>query len=227
MKKCKAPKITKAPFKAKDFTRITFLPDYKRFQSDSLDAETYSILARRVYDIAGVTHKSLKVTLNGEKLGVDCFEKYVDMYINALDQGEMKSSKGSSTASKAADSFDSDEDLSDEEGKNQSSESSLERLKVYEKINDFWEICVTASNGSFGQVSFVNTVNTHRGGKHVDFISNLLVQKLADKLKREKTLKGATLDSKLIKKNLFVFINCLIVNPSFDSQSKTYLSTVS
>ena len=44
-----------------DFTRITFRPDFQRFQMTGLDADIVALMSRRVIDIAGVSDKSLKV----------------------------------------------------------------------------------------------------------------------------------------------------------------------
>ena len=64
-----------------DYTRITFKPDLARFKMDSLDDDTVALLKKRAYDIAGATHKSVGVYLNGEKLPVNDFKSYVDLYI--------------------------------------------------------------------------------------------------------------------------------------------------
>ena len=99
-------------------------------------------------------------------------------------------------------------------------------MKIYEKINDFWEICITSSKGTFGHVSFVNSVCTHKGGKHVDYVADLVVKLVAAKLNKDKEIKAANLKNSVIKNNIFIFVNALIVNPTFDSQSKVYLATV-
>ena len=95
---------------------------------------------------------------------------------------------------------------------------------VYEDCNPRWE-CVVATpppNGEFTQVSFVNGIYTSKGGKHVDYIVNQLIRKLIIyiKLKTKTDVKPNT-----IKEQLFIFIRCDIENPSFDSQSKDFMST--
>ena len=95
--------------------------------------------------------------------------------------------------------------------------------RVYEYCNDRWEVAVALStSGVFDQISFVNGVNTMRGGRHLDYITNAVVKKLADMAlaKKKKTIKAQH-----IKDNLFVFVKCSIVNPSFDSQTKETLTT--
>ena len=58
-------------FSGKDFTCITFKPDLAKFKMESLDADTFSLLARRAYDVAGSV-RGIAVYLNGKKLPV-CF----------------------------------------------------------------------------------------------------------------------------------------------------------
>jgi DNA topoisomerase-2 len=94
---------------------------------------------------------------------------------------------------------------------------------VYEKCGDRWEIAVSLSkNGSFEQISFVNGINTIRGGKHIEYVTNMITKTLVDMVasKKKKTIKAQH-----IKDNLFIFVKSLIVNPSFDSQSKETLTT--
>jgi len=75
---CK-PTITKC--KNKPYTKITFKPDYERLGITGLSPDMKSLLMKRVYDIAAVTDKSLKVKYNSEALPVKNFQQYMDMYI--------------------------------------------------------------------------------------------------------------------------------------------------
>lgn len=102
-------------------------------------------------------------------------------------------------------------------------ENKDEQPRVYEFSNDRWEVAVAQSKtGIFEQISFVNGVNTLRGGRHVEYITNMVVKKLTDMTlaKKKKTIKPQH-----IKDNIFVFVKCLVVNPSFDSQTKETLTT--
>lgn len=86
-----------------------------------------------------------------------------------------------------------------------------------------WEIIATYSeNGQFDHVSFVNGIVTNRGGKHVDYITNQITKKLAE-MATAKTKKEVK--PQYIKDNLAVFVKSLIVNPSFDTQTKDALTT--
>ncbi len=98
-----------------------------------------------------------------------------------------------------------------------------EAPRVYEKINERWEIAVAISpDARFHQVSFVNGICTTLGGKHVEHVTNQITKKLVDVIakKKKKTVKNS-----YIKDNIWVFVNCVISNPSFESQSKTSLTT--
>ena len=53
---------------SKEFTRITFIPDLKRFQMESLDDDLVALFKRRAYDVAVST--GCKVTLNGKPIPV-------------------------------------------------------------------------------------------------------------------------------------------------------------
>ena len=95
--------------------------------------------------------------------------------------------------------------------------------RICEKPNDRWEVAVAINtSGTFEQMSFVNGINTIRGGKHVDYITNAITKKLTE---MALTKKKKVIKPQHIKDNLFVFIKTIIENPSFDSQTKETLTT--
>jgi DNA topoisomerase-2 len=75
---CK-PSITKC--KTKPYTKITFKPDYQRLGMNGLTPDIISLLKKRVYDVAAVTDKNLKVKYNSQLIPVKNFQQYIDMYI--------------------------------------------------------------------------------------------------------------------------------------------------
>ena len=96
--------------------------------------------------------------------------------------------------------------------------------RIYEKINDRWEVVVAISKiGTFEQISFVNGINTIRGGRHVEYLVNGITKKLVEMTlaKKKKTIKPQH-----IKDNLFIFVKSTIENPTFDSQTKETLTTL-
>jgi DNA topoisomerase-2 len=75
---CK-PIITKC--KTKPYTKITFKPDYQRLGIQGLTPDLIALLKKRVYDVAAVTDKTLKVKYNSQLIPVKNFQQYIDMYI--------------------------------------------------------------------------------------------------------------------------------------------------
>ncbi|KAG4072540.1 hypothetical protein HA402_004629 [Bradysia odoriphaga] len=90
---------------------------------------------------------------------------------------------------------------------------------VYENVNDRWEIAMTSSERGFQQVSFVNSIATYKGGRHVDHVTEAITKQLIETLKK-KNKGGISIKPFQVKNHLWVFVNCLIVNPTFDSQTK-------
>jgi len=78
------PKITKAST-AKPYTKVSFRPDYARFglENSTLTPDMRALFEKRVYDIAAITDKSVKVRYNGTKVAVKHFQQYIDLYNRA------------------------------------------------------------------------------------------------------------------------------------------------
>ena len=49
----------------------------------------------------------------------------------------------------------------------------------FEKVNERWEVGVGLSDGTFQQVSFVNSICTMKGGCHVAYIADQVATRLA------------------------------------------------
>lgn len=62
------------------FVKITYKPDLRYFKVDKLDKDMVSLMSRRVYDIAALTPKHIKVYLNKEKVPVNNFMDYVTLF---------------------------------------------------------------------------------------------------------------------------------------------------
>ena len=77
-------------YSGEDFTSITFEPDLSRFGMEVMDEDIISLFKKRVYDMAGITPKGVNVYLNGEKLQVENFEKYINMYIQATKEEDLE-----------------------------------------------------------------------------------------------------------------------------------------
>jgi len=169
-------KITK--YSGKDFTKVTFYPDLKRFGMKTLDKDIVSLMKKRVVDAAGSTNKRCKVFLNDSPVNVKEFKDYVDLYF----EGETVQ-------------------------------------KVFDKSGDRWEFAVCASEGQHSQVSFVNCINTTKGGSHVSHVAEQFVDRILQKVNKMNK-GGMELKPFHVRSHLWVFVNALIVNPTFDSQTK-------
>lgn len=102
--------------------------------------------------------------------------------------------------------------------------SRIEHPRVYDTTtNERWQIAISYSDVGYQHISYVNGICTIRGGKHVEYITNQITKKLAELINKKK--KGLCVKPQHIKEYLFVFINCTIVNPTFDSQTKETLTT--
>ena len=169
----------------KDFTRVSFTPDLKRFKMDSLDDDVVGLLSRRAYDVAASSschgNGSLKVELNGERVPVKSFAQYVKLH------------------------------------------DGLEPPAALEKLDDNWTVGVAPSDGTFTQLSFVNSICTSKGGQHVDAVAKKVCDFLAKAVKKKN--KGQEVKPAFIKAHLCVYVDALIVNPAFDSQTKETLTT--
>ena len=80
------PKITKCS--AKPYTKITFKPDYKRFGIENLSNDMKQLFIKRVYDIAAITKKNIKINCNKKLLNIKTFQQYIDLYIGSKDTHE-------------------------------------------------------------------------------------------------------------------------------------------
>lgn len=168
------PKITKS---TKNYTRITYYPDFEKFGLNNISEDSKSVFLKRAIDIAAYS-PNVNVYYNDILLPIKSFKDYMKMFI------------------------DGDEEL------------------FYEKINENWEIGIAKStNDTFQQVSMVNGISTHVGGSHVNYISNQIVKSLDEKIKAQ------SVKPNMIKNHLFVFVNCRIPNPSFETQTKENLTT--
>ena len=80
--------------------------------------------------------------------------------------------------------------------------------KIIYRRHNRWSAGVAISKtDKFEQVSFVNGIATPKGGKHVDYISKQIVQKLSAHIEKEKKTK---LKINYIKNYLKLFLNTTI-----------------
>lgn len=93
---------------------------------------------------------------------------------------------------------------------------------IFEEISPRWEVAFSLSEGSFQQISFTNSIATTKGGTHVNLIAEQISKNLIAGI--EKKNKGAKVKPQAIKNHMWIFVNALIENPAFDSQTKEWLT---
>lgn len=107
-------------------------------------------------------------------------------------------------------------------------ENIRDKQVVYVNINENWRVAVIYSPGSdegFRQISFVNGVWTYSqvGGTHVAHVTEQLTKGLMTYIKEHH--KGANVQQSYLKSNMIVFVDCVIEDPAFTSQTKEQLIT--
>jgi DNA topoisomerase-2 len=95
--------------------------------------------------------------------------------------------------------------------------------KIYERCSERWDLGVSVSvNDKFEQVSFVNGISTPNGGIHIDVVSKMISSQVVKYIKKKHK---KDVMEKYVKGYLSIYLNCVIENPSFDSQAKERLIT--
>jgi DNA topoisomerase-2 len=101
---------------------------------------------------------------------------------------------------------------------------------AYEFCGPRWEIGAILTNHLYSDeeelpedkhISFANGINTKKGGKHVESVTRKVLTDFCDLAKTKKV----DIKPGQLKNSIVLFINATIVNPSFDSQSKEFLTT--
>lgn len=180
--------------KKEEYTRVSFRPDLKRFGMDSIDDDTVALLKKRVYDMAGTT-KDVKVLLNDERIKIKGFKQYVELYLSSAAEQAAEDSGGAVQAKQSI---------------------------IYERVGPRWEVAFAVSDGTFQHVAFANSIATIKGGTHVGLIADQITKSLITGIQKKN--KGAAVKPAQIKNHMWLFVNALIENPTFDSQTKETLT---
>ena len=87
--------------------------------------------------------------------------------------------------------------------------------------SDKCRLAVSYSDSEFVQISFSNGLSTSRGGSHMDYVTNALVEAIRGFIRKKHKLEVKPID---IKSKLFIILSIHISNAQFDSQTKEYLT---
>jgi DNA topoisomerase-2 len=152
-----------------------------------------NVLKTRTYELAAVCGKDVKVTWNGEAIASNTFEKFVRLFL----------AEGSTAL-------------------------------AYEMCGPRWEVAAVLTRNLYDEssgaadegaraVSFVNGINTKKGGKHVDTVVRQVLGDFCEAAAKKKV----PVKPGQIRDAVVFFVNATIVNPAFDSQTKESLTTPS
>lgn len=106
-----------------------------------------------------------------------------------------------------------------------------EKMLAFEICGPRWQIAAVLTRNLFSDdvgtpedrhISFVNAINTKKGGKHVETVQRHVLGDVCEAAQKKKKM---DLKPGQIKETLTFFVNATIVNPSFDSQTKETLTT--
>jgi len=191
MSVCEKPSIRKDT--GKGFVRITYTPDLTRFLG-LVQEEMMAVLRTRTWELAALCGKDVKVTWQGETVATNTFEKFVRLFLRTETGGS-----------------------------------------VLEVCGPRWEVACILSRSLYDEesvggsgadetgrsISFVNGINTRKGGKHVDAVVRSVLGDFCEAAAKKKV----PVKPGQIRDCVVFFVNSTIVNPSFDSQTKETLTT--
>lgn len=175
------PSIIKLPAKTKSSVKITFYPDFKKFNMKGLDKDHEALFYCRTIDISGTSNNKLKVYFNDTKIESNNFKSYIELYYPS------------------------------------------KQCELYYDINERWQVGVIYKPDAGGDIiSFVNGINTFRGGTHCNHVMDNIIKVLINDYIKKKD-KDIKITPSILKENLVFFINSVIINPTFSSQTKDTL----
>ncbi|KRH91827.1 hypothetical protein M153_230340002, partial [Pseudoloma neurophilia] len=189
----------------------TFIPDLKRFHMEEMDEDIINLLKKRVYDMT-VTIKNVKTVLNEKTIEIRGLKQYISLYLSdkhgqgLLSESEQgllpENEQGLLSESEQGLLSESENGLlseSDKHGQGQRKSKSDKENKisksdkenkiskmVYVESNNRWEFAILPSeDGVFQQISFVNSICTIKGGTHVQYVLDQIIEPVIEKLKKK------------------------------------------
>jgi DNA topoisomerase II len=213
MKKRNEPVISDYSNTNKGFVEIEYIMDFKKFGYEDMKypREAFELFNRHILDMA-FTMKT-PVSFNGKKFNISTAKEYAKLYLgkenvkHSLMHYEWE--EGTEIVMKKGVNFAVDKN----------------KLPII-------EICAVDTPDRAERISFVNGMWTRNNGVHLEAafkaigtsvlntVNDSLIKKKKGEKKNDKSLKLTLND---VKKHVSIFVNCWIVEPEFDSQSKNEL----
>ena len=215
--------ISKTSSTKKDWTKITFKPDLTRFSGMThLDANIVALMTKRVHDIGG-SNQGMKVELNGAKLPIKNFMDYVNLYLKpagaAAADGAAVMPPLPIIHEKFGDRWEVVVSISDGQFQQVSFVNSIATIRggthVRRPPNPLH--CGISPHPPTHIMLFEAVAFSLRGPFQVNHVTDQITKELVDHVKKKNK---TTLKPFQVKNHIWVFVNCLIENPAFDSQTK-------
>lgn len=148
------PKVSSK--KGNSYTKISFIPDFKRFNLKNLSNDIISLFKKRVYDIAGTLNMKIKVYFNDEKIEINSFKQLIQKYMNSI--------------------IDESNSITEESS----------NIKLFYDDSSRWQIGVIFTQDyGFDQISYVNGICTYKGGTHVEYILSQIRKKISEQIAKK------------------------------------------
>lgn len=208
----------------KSYTKILFEPDLERFYMTNFTDDLIALMKKRAYDICASARKKVKVYFNDVKIDIPNFKKYMELYYPIEEMEE----QDNEIEDNETEENDTETESINETEENDTETESINKVKkreiIYDEPNDRWRIGVIyVPDSPFEQISLVNGISTFKGGSHVKYVMDMIIKELDKVLKKK--YKDLDVKAHQFKENMVIFIDSIIVNPSFDSQTKEFMKT--
>jgi DNA topoisomerase-2 len=218
-------KITKN--KSKPYTQIKFWPDLQRFGLSEITKDHVDYFLRRAYDIVGMPPlgQKVKVFWNNRELKVGSFDKYCYMFLDAISPEIIEADEADESVDSEENDSGSNTETSDSAKSEKSNYTNRWKKTFCSEQQKKFKVGVAfvPNNDQIRQISSVNGIHTERGGTHLDHITKQLADHVSHYLKTVKKIKRVS--TNMILDNMCVFVDALVINPKFDSQTKKNMTT--
>ncbi|CAM0948789.1 unnamed protein product [Alopecurus aequalis] len=220
------PEIKKCK-RSENWTRVTFRPDLAKFNMTHLDYDIVALMRKRVIDMAAILGETVMVELNGEKVATRSFLEYVKLYTNS---GSKDGVERPSFYQKVNDRWEVCVILS----KGQFQQVSFVNGRATTRGGTHVDYVVNQIANHVRDI--VNREDVDKNAKmKLHIVRDILNRKDLDNKMKLHTLRDIV-NSKDVDENakmklhtvrgyLCVFVNALIENPAFNSQTKEALTT--
>jgi DNA topoisomerase-2 len=154
-----------------------------------------ALFQSRVIELAACVGTGVKVSWNGETVATNNFEKFVKLFLREGITG-----------------------------------------MAYEACGPRWEVAAVLASQLYTDaeesvvpdvrsISFVNGINTRKGGNHVDYVVRNVLESFCEAAKAAKGKKRLDVKPGQIRNAVVFFVNATITNPAFDSQTKENMTS--